>query len=192
MNIPRNTKEGWHRENNSLRHGYKSLLIIMVPLMANFDIQVIPMVEPFDGDFIFSNQKRMKIKLGEALFIRGDTPFREVNGEGKYFLTYYFGKKIDIGYFPVEFKTWNCDYCNKVFSVKALMERHVREGRCLPECDKTEEHLQNIKKRKSQNSLLSEYNCSCGAKLRTKTGWIAHVNRCKHIEQLNRLDEGKL
>ena len=51
MNIPRNTKEGWHRENNSLRHGYKSLLIIMVPLMANFDIQIIPMVQPFDGVF---------------------------------------------------------------------------------------------------------------------------------------------
>ena len=50
--------------------------------MANFDIQIIPMVEPFDGDFIFSNQKRIKIKLGDALFLRGDIPFREVNGVG--------------------------------------------------------------------------------------------------------------
>jgi len=72
-----------------------------------------------------------------------------------------------------------------------LIEKYVREGRCLPDCDKTEKYLQNIKKRKLHNSLLSEYNCSCGAKLGTKTGWIAHANRCKQIGQLNRLDEEK-
>jgi len=82
MNLPRKTKQGWHRENNFLTEGYKSLLTVMAPLMANFDIQIIPMVEPFDGDFIFSNQKRIKIKLGDALFLRGDIPFREVNGVG--------------------------------------------------------------------------------------------------------------
>jgi len=73
--------------------------------MANFDIHVIPMVEPFDGDFIFYKQKKILIKLGDALCLRGDIPFCEVNGVGSYFLPYYFGKRIEIGYFPIEFKT---------------------------------------------------------------------------------------
>jgi len=49
MNLPRKTKEGWYRENNFLAEEYESFLTIMVPLMANYDLQVI--------HFVLSEQK---------------------------------------------------------------------------------------------------------------------------------------
>lgn len=171
-------KQIWQTEKNGPLEECENLVILHVPLEEYYDINVIPTTESSNLQVLLSKQRKIRLKLGEGLIMRGHLPYREIFKSGSHCLVYYFGNVRGLGVYTVTFKTWTCELCSKEFRIEAQKEKHLAEGRCIPKNEHSEYQLSNRKKIKRRGYLPYEKYCPCGAIVRTKTGFIMHKKRC--------------
>ena len=80
-----------------------------------------------------------------------------------------------------EAKTFNCKKCDQVFSVKKMLQKHVREHRCgvthsfsCPNCDFTSLTIENIHKHKKKHRKRKRCCSHCGFTSKEKTEFQTH------------------
>lgn len=122
------TKQRWHRDMDHKEDGKHLPLIVYVPIGTNsFEMGIIPSRAEFEEHLKISSQRRLSVKPGEIIVMRGDVPHREVANPGSICLRYCFDmpqpKMI-----PVIFKVFSCCQCGKKYNAEACV--FSCENRC--------------------------------------------------------------